>query len=152
MKVLVSVGTGRFDELIEQVDKCLSTTDFMVCCQIGAGVYKPHHRHYGLSDSFKTDVDNADVVVTHAGAGTVFELLESGKKTLIVPNQFRVDKHQQDLAQYVEQQQFAGVCWQLDDLKQKLLEVHQTDYRPYQKDVFFKADELLDYFGLANER
>ena len=152
MKVFVIVGTGSFEQLIEQVDKCLIAPDFTVCCQIGVGRFKPHQPYYALSDNYKADISHADVVVTHAGAATVFELLESGKKMLVVPNQFRIDKHQQDLAEYVEQQNLAGVCWHLDDLKQKLLEVQQSNYQPYQKESFFKARELLDYFGMANER
>lgn len=152
MKVFVTVGSGSFEQLIEQVDKCLTAPDFEVCCQIGVGRFKPHQPHYTLSDNYKADIEYADVVITHAGAATVFELLEGGKKALVVPNQFRLDNHQQDLARYVEQQQFAGVCWQLEDLKYKLLDVYQSVFRPYQKESFFKADELLDYFGLANER
>lgn len=152
MKVFVTVGTGSFDQLITEVDKCLNTPDFDVLCQIGAGSVIPHQPHYTLSDNYKADFDNADVVVTHAGAATVFELLESQKKVLVVPNQFRIDKHQADLAQYIEQQNYAGVCWHLADLKTKLIEVFQTDYRSYQKESFFKAAELLEYLGLADER
>ena len=152
MKVFVTVGTGSFDQLITEVDKCLRAPEFEVLCQIGVGSVIPHQPHYTLSDHYKADFNNADVVITHAGAATVFELLESQKKTLIVPNQFRIDKHQSDLAQYVEQQNYAGVCWHLADLKSKLVEVFQTGYSTYQKESFFKAAELLDYLGLANER
>lgn len=152
MKVLVSVGTGSFNQLIEQVDKCLTGPEFEVRCQIGEGSFKPHHDHYSFSDDFNTDVEQADIVITHAGAATVFELLEKGKKTLVVPNQFRLDKHQKDLADYVEKRGFARACWQLADLKEYVLHVHEFDYLPYRKEHFFKAAELLDYFGLINER
>ena len=149
MKVFVTVGSGHFDQLIEQVDKLLLAPQFEVCCQIGIGEYKPHQSYFVFDDSYQHYVELADVVVTHAGAGSVFELLEKGKKILVVPNQYRIDQHQRDLAKYIAQHNYAQVCWQLEQLKALVISTFDADFMPYQKDPFFKGDDLRRYFGLA---
>lgn len=148
MKIFVTVGSGSFDQLIEQVDKTLLAPQFEVCCQIGSGSYLPHQSHFTFSDDFSGYVDDADVVITHAGAGTVFELLEKQVKLLVVPNQFRLDKHQQDLAHFIAEHNYAQVCWQLEQLADLLVASYDSDFVRYQKEPFFKADDLRQYFGL----
>ncbi|NQZ08441.1 MAG: hypothetical protein HRT35_14905, partial [Algicola sp.] len=113
--IFVTVGTTAFDQLIEAVDAQLSGHQFDVTCQIANGKYLPKIKHVRFAEDFSRRLVEADVVITHGGAGTVFELLEQGKKMIMVPNLFRVDKHQQDLANDVEQNGVAGVCWALSD-------------------------------------
>ena len=148
LKVFVTVGSGSFDELIEQVDKTLLAPDYQVCCQIGRGRFKPHQQHFAFCDDYPRYMREADVVITHAGAGTVFELLEQGKRLLVVPNQFRVDKHQQDLAQFIADHRYAKVCWQLEHLADTLVATMSERFARYQKEPFFMAADLRQYLGL----
>jgi beta-1,4-N-acetylglucosaminyltransferase len=154
MKVLlcifVTVGTTTFDQLIEAVDTQLVDAKFDVTCQIANGKYMPKIKHLRFCDDFSRRLAVADVVITHGGAGTVFELLEQGKKMVVVPNLFRVDKHQTDLAKHVEQNNFGVVCWALEDLADCLQRCIDTTFNPYTKDPFFMAGELLEYFGMCD--
>ncbi len=154
MKVLlcifVTVGTTAFDQLIEAVDAQLPGTQFDVTCQIADGKYLPKTKHVRFADDLSHRFAQADVVITHGGAGTVFELLEQGKKIVVVPNLFRVDKHQTDLAKHVEQNNFGVVCWALSDLSACLERCIDTTFNPYSKEPFFMAGELLEYFGMID--
>lgn len=149
MKILVTVGTSGFDDLIQAVDQQLKEAGFEITCQLASGVYVPtNFSHFRFSSEFRDYFEQADLVITHGGAGTVFELLEMRKKILVVPNQRRRDKHQGDLAQYVEQQKLGGVCWDLADLKTDLQSCIESDYQFYRAEAFFYADNILDYFGI----
>jgi beta-1,4-N-acetylglucosaminyltransferase len=150
ISIFVTVGTTAFDQLIEAVDAQLSGPQFDVTCQIADGKYLPKIKHVRFSDDFLRRFAQANVVITHGGAGTVFELLEQGKKIVVVPNLFRVDKHQTDLAKHVEQNNFGAVCWSLAELTTCLERCIDTTFNPYSKDPFFMAGELLEYFGMCD--
>jgi beta-1,4-N-acetylglucosaminyltransferase len=151
MKVFVTVGTTPFDQLIEAVDLQFKTQKYDISCQIAGGSYQPsNHSFFSFSDRYKTQCNQADLVITHGGGATVFELLENGQKIVLVPNLFRVDKHQQDLAQFVESQGFGVVCWQLDQLASCVELALRNEFKPYHKEPFFMADDLLQYFGVDN--
>jgi len=55
--------------------------------------YKPN-----LTDEFM----KADMVVSHAGSGTILDVLRLGKPLIVVPNPSLLDNHQQDLATELE--------------------------------------------------
>ncbi|HEA1399118.1 TPA: hypothetical protein RVE45_003897, partial [Escherichia coli] len=78
--------------------------------------------------SFRDDVDvfynDADVIITHAGAGTLYQLLEKGKKIIAVPNLERIDKHQVDIATYMERNHYLLVCWDYNEIGDLLKSIH----------------------------
>ncbi len=155
MNILVTVGSSPFESLIKAVDLQLSNTEFTLTCQIATGTYQPRaHSFLRFSDQFPRLIEQADVVITHGGAATVFELLEivkqTGKKVLLVPNLDRIDQHQQDLAHFVERNHYAGVCWSLERLSASVRECIGQTFKPYQKDSFFMADDILTYFGISS--
>ncbi|MFT4925816.1 MAG: beta-1,4-N-acetylglucosaminyltransferase [Phenylobacterium sp.] len=152
MNILVTVGTSPFDALITAVDQQLSNNEHTITCQIASGEYQPSaHPFIRLSDQFEDLVDQADLVITHGGAATVFELLEAGKVVVLVPNLARIDRHQQDLAQFVESQGYACVCWSLDKLAQCVDRCTTQSFNRYHKEAFFMADDLLNYFAVAGD-
>jgi len=154
MKIFVTVGSTHFNSLIQQVDQLLNCDDFDVTCQIADGSYIPkNHKYIRMTDVIEQYFAEADVVITHAGAGTVFYLLESVKKMVVVPNCERVDNHQLDLAQYVEKNMFAKVCYQLTDLPSCIHSVNTTEYSPYINQPFdgFSLIEHLFNSSTASE-
>lgn len=149
MKLLVTVGSGRFDQLIEAVDTQFCAAQYDIVCQVAKGGYRAKHHHsFEFSQSFAEYWREADIVITHAGAATVFELLEAGKKLVVVPNRFRIDDHQQDMANYLVQQQLAIVCHELDDLSDCVARCARQTFKPYVKDPFFMAQSVLNYFEI----
>lgn len=147
MNIFVTVGTTNFDSLIKVADECAAKlTQHSFTFQKADGLYKPL---YGAYFDFVKDVNeyyqHADFVITHAGAGSVYKLLEMHKKIIVVPNFDRVDKHQADIATFLEEHNYALVVWQLTDL-QHLIE-KMDDYAPsiFRKTHFFKAEEIATY-------
>ena len=148
IKVYITVGSGAFDQLLRQVELSLDLSRYQVQYQIGSSDYCPQANFFRFDDRYIDYLQQADVVICHAGAATVFQLLEMGKKLLIVPNMSRIDLHQQDLAQFVEQQGYAQVCWQLDNLASDLQQCLSRQFEPYRKQAFVLGDELRQYFEL----
>lgn len=152
MKILVTVGSGTFDQLISAVDAQLISPDHQVTCQVGKGGQKSaNHQWYSFKSDFKREWQNADLVICHCGAATVFELLEAGKKMVVVPNTFRVDKHQTDLAGFLADENYATVCSDLSQLSYCVEKCWTSRFKPYHKEPFFMAPALLDYFGIPNQ-
>ncbi|WMN61200.1 hypothetical protein NI389_07405 [Pseudoalteromonas xiamenensis] len=149
MNILVTVGSSSFDALVKAVDEASkSFQNYNFTFQIGNGRYKPSNGDYfSFTEGFSGILDNADLVITHAGAGTVFELLETGKKSIIVPNMDRIDKHQSDLAIYIEENNFAIVCKDIDSIAEQILEAENYHPKPYVKERFFLAEELVRIFS-----
>lgn len=149
MKILVTVGSSSFDSLVNAVDSVANLFPrYNFIFQISDGTYKPvNGDFFGFSNSFSLHIDNADIVITHAGAGTVFELLEKQKKCIVIPNYERVDKHQSDLTSYLEKNSLAVVCHNLKNIEQCLQEVNNFKPISYFKTPFFRTNELIELFS-----
>jgi beta-1,4-N-acetylglucosaminyltransferase len=138
---LVTVGTTPFPSLVSFFDKPVA--DFEVVIQCGDPTYRARHaRCFAFARQIQEHYDRADVIVTHAGAGSVYSLLEMGKRLVVVPNLDRADKHQLDLAGYVRSQRYAVVVERLqdstpDDILRRGLEFEPA---PYVKRPFFMAN------------
>jgi len=149
MNILVTVGTTPFEELIIAVDHHFSNTEFSIVCQISSGNYQPkQHSFVRSTNRYSTLVAAADIVISHGGAASVFELLEAGKKIVIVPNFSRIDKHQEDLAFFIETHQYGVVCRSMDDLLPCVKSCQRKNLQPYQKDPFFMSASILQFFGI----
>lgn len=138
MKIFVSVGNTHYNSLIEAIDRYLPASDFDVTIQLADGSYLPkNHKFFRLTNDISPYFATADLVVAHAGAGTVFQLLEEHRKMVVVPNLERIDDHQLDLAQYVEQNNFASVCYELAKIKQSVMEASTQVYATYSVESFY---------------
>ncbi|WP_318422585.1 PssE/Cps14G family polysaccharide biosynthesis glycosyltransferase [Photobacterium leiognathi] len=147
MKVFVTVGTTTFDSLIRYSDIAASIYDkYEFVFQKAKSDYIPIN---GLSFEFVDNIDeyynNADIVITHAGAGTIYRLLELNKKVIVVPNLERVDKHQLDIAQYMGDNKHLLVCYELNNLSNIIEESNSFNPRQYLKKHFFKDKEIIDF-------
>jgi beta-1,4-N-acetylglucosaminyltransferase len=143
MRVFVTVGTTDFDELIESIDLIIND-DIEFTCQIAKGKYKPkNHTYFSFTDDIHPFYEKADVIITHAGAGSIYKLLEIGKKIIVCPNLFRKDKHQAQIAKYVEENNFAMACYNLKEIQSILLCTDFSNLTTYSKTDFFGHKILL---------
>ncbi|MCA9000833.1 MAG: glucuronosyltransferase, partial [Planctomycetes bacterium] len=88
--ILVTVGTqGPFDRLVRAVDEwAAGRKGLEIFAQIGTGAYQPQHIEFAESMDpvrFANLLERADVVIAHAGMGTILKALELGKPVLIMP-------------------------------------------------------------------
>ncbi|XP_076015653.1 UDP-N-acetylglucosamine transferase subunit ALG13 [Genypterus blacodes] len=110
--VFVTVGTTSFDELIESI----TTTEAIqalknlgyehLVLQVGRGSVLPAPESFPhvkleafrFKDSIAEDIKQADLVISHAGAGSCLEVLGAGKPLLVVVNDKLMNNHQLELA------------------------------------------------------
>ena len=100
--ILVCVGASeyRFDRLLKMVDelcneKILKGSE--IIAQIGNTDYKPrNYKSFHLlgRDEFQEYMEKSDLIITHAGTGSVIPPLKLGKKVIVVP---RLEKYKEHL-------------------------------------------------------
>lgn len=110
MRVFVTVGTTEFGGLVRavcshQVQKILKDLGFS-SMNIQAGKTMVDVRRcllptsiYDYKPSLQSDMSRAQLVISHAGAGTCLEVLELRKLLVVVVNDTLMDNHQLELAQ-----------------------------------------------------
>lgn len=113
--VFVTVGTTRFDSLVTAavspmaLEWMASQGYTSLTIQYGTGkepAFKHHHhpssplkiQAYSFRPSLDEDMEKADLILSHAGAGTVMEALRLRKKLVVVINTLLMDNHQTELA------------------------------------------------------
>ncbi|KAM9470033.1 UDP-N-acetylglucosamine transferase subunit ALG13 isoform 2-T2 [Clarias gariepinus] len=110
--VFVTVGTTSFNDLIvgltsHEVTEALKLRGYTdVVLQVGRGSYIPDaHSCPGLrleafrfKESIAENIQRADLVISHAGAGSCLEVLGAGKPLLVIINDKLMDNHQLELA------------------------------------------------------
>lgn len=110
--MFVTVGTTSFDELIESITsadaiQALKARGYeRLILQVGRGSLLPDPENYPhvklkafrFKDSIAEDIKQADLVISHAGAGSCLEVLGAGKPLLVVVNDKLMDNHQLELA------------------------------------------------------
>jgi beta-1,4-N-acetylglucosaminyltransferase len=138
MKIFVTVGTTSFDSLIRFIDEELRNEGYEIIFQISEGKYIPKNFEYF---NFSEDIDfyykNCDVVITHAGAGSVYRLLELKKKIIIIPNMERVDKHQIEIAEYMKEKGHALMCSDINELRLAIGGIMGVELEEFKKEDFF---------------
>ena len=107
----MTVGTTRFDSLTEGVTqpkafewmKKNGYTDLVIQYGKGKEPQIPNDcavkcRTYRFQSSLEVDMKQADLIVSHAGAGTVMEALRMQKRLVVVINTLLMNNHQTELA------------------------------------------------------
>uniref|UniRef100_A0A4W4GWD5 UDP-N-acetylglucosamine transferase subunit ALG13 n=1 Tax=Electrophorus electricus TaxID=8005 RepID=A0A4W4GWD5_ELEEL len=113
--VFVTVGTTSFDDLIaiirltsELVLLDRGYTDLVL--QIGRGSFIPDPQccpglrmeAFSFKETISDNIRFADLVISHAGAGSCLEALGAGKPLLVVVNDKLMGNHQLELAKQLQ--------------------------------------------------
>ncbi|CAD5121344.1 DgyrCDS9867 [Dimorphilus gyrociliatus] len=143
MLAFVTVGTTSFNDLIREVcsDQCLKALKKRgfkkLLLQIGRGTFIPDTtskildvEYYKYKNKIIEDINKADLVISHAGAGTSLEVLTAKKHLLVVVNDNLMNNHQLELA---DQLQKEGFCYYTNcqNLAEYLSTINLSDLKPY---------------------
>jgi beta-1,4-N-acetylglucosaminyltransferase len=144
-KVFVTVGTTKFEKLIEELSKdelldiLYSLGYTLVQFQVGSGAYKRNEEHSKIQvkyhpyfENFDEEIASADLVISHAGAGTCLEVLKKQKPLIVVTNEDLMDNHQTELAEELARQGYLKCCTPTS-LKSVLQEDKFGDVKTYPK-------------------
>lgn len=106
--IFITVGTDThdFSRLLEAADDAARGRE--VVMQTGHSRYRPRHARsfpFATNDEIARLYREAEVIVTHAGAGSIIASLAEGKVPIVVPRRKalgeHVDDHQLDLARFL---------------------------------------------------
>lgn len=98
--IFVTVGEQLpFDRLVQTVDEWVGTSKKDVFAQIGRTNYIPKHisfKAFLTPEEFNEKFMAAEVIVAHAGMGTIISALDIGKPILVMPRQAALGEHRND--------------------------------------------------------
>jgi UDP-N-acetylglucosamine transferase subunit ALG13 len=99
--IFVAVGTqGHFDRMIRPIDAWASRTGRSdVFAQIGANAWRPPHLEWVErldASEFRSRVERCELVISHAGMGTILTALELGKPVLVMPRRAALGEQRND--------------------------------------------------------
>ena len=139
-RVFVTVGTTSFDALIgacttPEFNKQLATLGFdELRLQVGRGKAPEAEgaTWFRFAPTIADEMRAADVVISHAGAGSILEALELGKRLVVCVNEKLMDNHQAELATALEVRGHVVVAG-VDDVAGALQRVVATRPAPYER-------------------
>lgn len=145
--VLLGTQDASFTRLTNMVKALVEANDWseQVIIQSGTTVITWENEHvittaFFAKTEFQTHFQNARVIITHGGAGSMFEALNARKKTIVVPRlaQYKehVDNHQLELAQKLSELGYLELHHS-ESLKETLAKVEKQEYKHY------KAEQKL---------
>lgn len=96
----MTVGTQLpFDRLIAAVDSWAAVNDSDIFAQTGETDYEPRHIQFRdfIGSAHTNDlIRRADLVVAHAGMGTILTRCETGKPMIVMPRRADLGEHRND--------------------------------------------------------
>ena len=141
-RVFVTVGTTSFDALIRattapEFANALEKLGFdELRLQVGRGKEPSKTDRttwFRFAPTITDEMRAADVVISHAGAGSILEALELGKRLVVCVNEKLMDNHQAELATALEARGHVVVARGVDDVADALQRVVATRPAPYER-------------------
>lgn len=141
MKVLVTIGSmveKKFTRLFKAVDQLceegtLNGQD--VIAQVGFDQYQSkYYKCFDMiaDEEFKKIIDNSDLIITHAGTGTVTSCLKKNKKVIIFPRMAKYDEHYDDhqleLSRIFTDAGHVMCAYDVDELRNRI--IRMNDFKP----------------------
>jgi UDP-N-acetylglucosamine transferase subunit ALG13 len=130
--IFVTAGTQEpFDRLLKVIDDLAShmhEKTFVV--QSLPSDYKPQNitvLNFIPSEEFNNYVDEAELIISHAGTGTIISALEKNKPIIIMPRLLMYHEHRNEhqlaTARKMDELGYVDVAYDEDELKSKFLEM-----------------------------
>ncbi|KAM6198223.1 UDP-N-acetylglucosamine transferase subunit ALG13-like isoform 1-T1 [Sarcoramphus papa] len=152
--VFVTVGTTSFDDLIATVCspaalQVLQSRGYQkLVLQVGRGALKPALHSspamaveaFRFKDSLGEDLRRADLVISHAGAGSCLEALEKQKPLIVVTNEKLMNNHQLELAKQLHRDGHVLCC----NCRAHVFRLKEEQCKPNKVVEFGKSGSILE--------
>lgn len=131
--ILVCVGASEYkmDRMLRAIDELCDEGVIKgneVIAQIGYTDYKPrNYKYFNLIDrnEFQTYMEQADLIISHAGTGSVIPPLKLGKKVIVFPRLEKysehLDNHQLELCDVFTNGGYTMRAENKDELREQIL-------------------------------
>ena len=148
--MFVTVGNGTFDPLVKEIDRLKQEGKIRenVIIQIGNGTYQPKNcKWFTFAPELHKYYQQADLIISHGGPGTVFEILRMGKKLIAVPNRDRTDpQHQVEYLQAMAKETSAFLyCDDVSQLSSTLEKAKTHRFEKYDPPSCTMAEEVIAF-------
>jgi len=165
MHAFVTVGSTRFDHLVQRalsdsvidVLRSKGYSKIVVQCgnsQFDTGLYEQSGERWvrkGDEDvevwrfkpSLQEDYEQADLVISHAGSGTIIDVLRMRKPLIVIPNETLLDNHQKELASSLVHLGHLRAST-VPELPQAIEELNPSDLVPFPAFNGSRFREMLD--------
>lgn len=161
VKIFTATGTQKFpfDRMLKKLDEVAQKhPDWEIFAQSGACVYKPeHYASEAFIDkaAFDRHIEEADLIVTHGGAGVIVTSLRLRKKVVAVPRLREygehVDDHQKQIITAFESGGYLFGCWELEELEdimEKALEMQPKEFVSNTESFISAVEDVIEgWFG-----
>ena len=149
--VLVTLGTQKFqfDRLLAEIDRLVETGEITckIFAQTGGSDYEPKHfEHLKFlpKNEMKKMKQNADVIITHGGSGSIIEALKMKKKVIAIPRLEKygehVDDHQTEIVSKFADEGYIIQVREMKDLGDAIKNIEKFNPREYKG----SSEELID--------
>lgn len=153
--IFLTLGTQLpFDRLVKAMDLWAGAhPDIRVLGQINQPEsYAPQHMDHVATlppDEFDKSFDEARVIVSHAGMGSIITALRTGKPLLIMPRRAHLGEHRNDhqhaTAVHFQHKPGLSVAWEEADLAPALEALLSGDAGGSEKLGAFAEDRLIEF-------
>ena len=151
--IFVTVGSQKFqfNRLLKEIDKLIIDGYIQeeVFAQIGVSDYKPQkykYKDFLTQEEFNKNLDNSDLIITHAGTGVIVNAIKREKKVIGVPRLAKygehVDDHQIQIIKEFEILNFIEAAYDtkliknsLDIIKNKLYNKYESNNNKFIEDI-----------------
>lgn len=145
--ILVTIGTQKqsFKRLFNYINELDINEKIIV--QGGKSKYSFTNSNVEFHDFFSQDemndkIEDARIIITHGGGGTIFKALEKGKKVIIVPRlkeyKEHINDHQLEVTSYVVENNYALMALTKEQLEHNISIIDDYKFSKYKnnKDKF----------------
>jgi len=150
--IFVTIGTQEpFDRLIKAMDEIAPQLSgvpiFVQTLNSGYRVKNMNVINFLSPDEFSVYFNNAKLVISHAGMGTIISALEQEKPIIVMPRLLKLKEHRNEhqlaTSKKLDKLGYIRVAYDEGELKKMVLKVLFEDLRPLYKIGNSASDSLL---------
>ncbi|MBS4813681.1 MAG: hypothetical protein KH057_09290 [Bacteroides sp.] len=157
MDILICVGASEygFERLLKIVDELCDEKKLdgkHIISQLGSSSYLPHNfKYFKLigRNEYEKYVEQADVIISHAGTGSVIPPLKKGKKVIVFPRREcygeHLDDHQLELANIFTQNGYTLCATNKAELQNCLSNIKNFVPRPFESNTRNMNKLIIDF-------
>ena len=158
--IFVTTGTQKFqfDRLLRMIDELIEKGMIQeeVYAQSGYCTYTPKHYssiQFMKQDEFNQKINEASLVIAHAGVGSILTTLNHHKRLIVVPRdekyQEHVDHHQYEIAKKYQELNYLFYATSTQELEEAYLKVYKHKFDDYIQ-IENKIEEMIEQYMNTN--
>lgn len=149
--IVVLVGTNpySFNRLVRAADDYAGRTGEQMFVQLGNTKYIPvnaHYKRFLQREDLIKKIEEADLVITQGGFGSIADCLRAGKKVVAVPRKPELNEapdRQEDLVRELEKSGRLIGVFDIEDLPEAIEKAKKKDFKNAKK---HRINRLISQF------